>query len=91
MTVNFYQICIKYVLYYSGGLCKEDISGIWLLNIINVDFSFSRIIYRLFSFKIVFFPQFTAIHPLHLEEQLILARDLSVQSLVLADHFLYNQ
>ena len=34
------------------------------------------------------FSQFTAYHPLHVEEQLILARDLSVQSLLLADLFL---
>ena len=33
------------------------------------------------------FPKFTATHPLHLEEQLILARDPSVQSLLLVDHF----
>ena len=31
--------------------------------------------------------QFTATHPLHVEEQLILARDPSVQSLLLIDHF----
>ena len=33
------------------------------------------------------FSQFTATHPLHVEEQLILARDPSVQSLLLVDHF----
>ena len=35
--------------------------------------------------KIVFFP--TATHPLHVEEQLILERHPSVQSLLLVDHF----
>ena len=37
------------------------------------------------------FSQFTATHPLHVEEQLILARDLSVRSLLLAGQFLYHQ
>ena len=36
-----------------------------------------------------FFSQFTATsHPLHVEEQPICAIDVSVKSLVLADHFL---
>ena len=39
------------------------------------------------SLKIVFFSQFTAAHPLHVEEQLIIARDPSVQSLILVDNF----
>ena len=43
--------------------------------------SLSRFYTRCLS-KIVFFSQFTATHPL----QLICARDLSVQSLLLADH-----
>ena len=38
------------------------------------------------SLKIVF-SQCTATHPLHLEEQLILERGPSVQSLLLVDHF----
>ena len=33
------------------------------------------------------FSQFIATHPLHAEEQLMLARDPSVQSLLLVDHF----
>ena len=37
--------------------------------------------------KIVFFPISLHSHPLHAEEQLIFARDTSVQSLLLVDHF----
>ena len=40
------------------------------------------------SLKIVFFfSQFSATHPFHVKEQLILARDPSVQSLLLVDDF----
>ena len=39
------------------------------------------------SLKIVFFSQFTAAHPLDVEEQLILARDLSVHLPLLDDQF----
>ena len=42
--------------------------------------------YRMFIKKCVF-SQFTATHPLHAEEQLILARDPSVLSLLLGAHF----
>ena len=41
--------------------------------------------------KFCFFFQFTATDPLHVKEQLILARGLSVWSLLLDGHFLQNQ
>ena len=44
--------------------------------------------YRVFIKNCVF-PQFTATHLLHVEDQLILARDLSVQ--LPLDHFLNDQ
>ena len=46
----------------------------------------AQIKYRVFI-EIVFFSKFTATtHPLHVEEQLIFARDPNVQSLLLAGH-----
>ena len=38
-----------------------------------------------------FFPQINATHPFYDGEQIMPARDLSVQSLLFASHFLYNQ
>ena len=47
-------------------------------------------IYRVFIKNCVF-SKFTATHPLQVGEELVFVRDLSEQSLLLADHFLYNQ
>ena len=41
--------------------------------------------------SVIFFSQFIATHPLHAGDQLMFVRDLSVQSYLLAGHFLKDQ
>ena len=58
---------------------------------LSVRLNICKYIWRFASYRVLFescvFSQFTATHPLHVEEQLILARDPNVQPLLFVDHF----
>ena len=104
MRTSSYTLASFFFLYFCiGKPVNKDMSNFWFLQRFFFDRSGGNSIVVFLAFwsiftlldickeKIAFFFQFTATHPLHIGEQLMSARDLSVQLLLLAGHFLYSQ